>query len=201
MGIAGHLPRRPRIAAPYHPRVPGERREARVTTRTGDGGETSLFGKDRVRKDDPRIEALGDLDEAQSALGVARAQATGTVAETILELQRGLYVAMAEVATPRADLGRLHERIDGLAVAALDERVTALRATAQVEGRFVVPGEDRLSAALDVGRTIVRRAERRVVRLVHEGALEGDHLVPWLNRLSDVVFVLARSVESRRTEA
>ena len=175
--------------------MPEDRREARVTTRTGDRGETSLFGRGRVRKDDPRIEALGDLDEAQSALGIARAQARGTVAETILELQRGLYIAMSEVATPAADLARLGQRIDALAVAAIDELAAAVRATASVEGRFVIPGEDPLSAALDVARTVVRRAERRVVTLADDGVVDGSHLLPWLNRLSDVIFVLARSVE------
>lgn len=176
-------------------------RGARVTTRTGDGGETSLFGRERVRKDDPRIEALGDLDEAQSALGVARARSVGTVAETILELQRGLYLVMAEVATPAADRDRLGQRIDALAVAAIDERAAALRATARVEGRFVIPGEDELSAALDLARTIVRRAERRVVTLADNGQVDGTLLIPWLNRLSDIVFVLARSVEPAATPA
>ena len=174
---------------------------ARVTTRTGDGGDTSLFGKERVRKHDPRIEALGDLDEAQSALGIARSQATGTVAQEILELQRGLYIAMSEVATPTSELVRLSQRIDGLAVAAIDEQAAALRATARIEGRFVIPGEDPLSASLDVARTVIRRAERRVVALVDAGAVDGAQLIPWLNRLSDIVFVLARSVEPRPTAA
>ena len=178
-----------------------DRDRARVTTRTGDGGDTSLFGKERVRKHDPRIEALGDLDEAQSALGVARSQASGTVAAEILELQRGLYVAMSEVATPTSELARLSQRIDGLAVAAIDEQAAALRATARIEGRFVIPGEDPLSASLDVARTIIRRAERRVVALVDAGAVDGTQLIPWLNRLSDIVFVLARSVEPRSTTA
>ena len=154
-----------------------------------------------MRKHDPRIDALGDLDEAQSALGVARAQASGTVAETILELQRGLYVAMSEVATPAPDLARLAQRIDAPAVAALDDRAAALRATARIEGRFVIPGGDPLSASLDVARTVIRRAERRVVALVDAGAVDGTQLIPWLNRLSDIVFVLARSVEPRPTAA
>lgn len=188
-------------AAPYHARVPPDRDRARVTTRTGDGGETSLFGTQRVRKHDARIEALGDLDEAQSALGVARAQASGAVAETILELQRGLYTAMSEVATLAPDRARLRERIDALAVAAIDERAAALRATARIEGRFVVPGEDPLSAALDLARSVVRRAERRVVALADAGAVDGTHLIPWLNRLSDVLFVLARSVEGNARPA
>src|SRR5205807_5433538 len=92
-------------------------RSARVATRTGDTGETSLFGKDRVRKTDPRIEALGDLDEAQAVLGVARSLAPrSSLGRGILELQRGLYLAMAEIATPPSDLARLKERLDGAAV-------------------------------------------------------------------------------------
>src|SRR5439155_23708371 len=119
-----HHPRR-KLAGPVEHSVTGaarltgmparrQARSARVATRTGDRGETSLFGKDRVRKTDPRIEALGDLDEAQAVLGVARAIAPRTaLAKSLLELQRGLYLAMAEVATPRPDLARLRERIDG----------------------------------------------------------------------------------------
>ncbi len=182
--------------------MPAPRRAgARVTTRTGDLGETSLFGKGRVHKTDPRIEALGDLDEAQSALGVARAQAPAAVAELILELQRGLYIAMAEVATPVGDISRLPQRIDEVAVAALEERSAALKATTDIEGVFVVPGEDALSAALDLARTVVRRAERRVVAIVEAGVVKNDHLVPWMNRLSDVVYILARSVEGHRRRA
>ena len=205
----------PRVADPE--RGP---RAARVTTRTGDAGETSLFGEGRVAKTDPRVAALGDLDEAQAALGVARAIAragaagsTETVAsaaagdplsnarrleavpEQILELQRGLYLAMAEVATPPERLSRLERRIDADAVAALDRMSESLRAGVDITGRFVVPGEDPLSAALDVARTVIRRAERSVVALVATGAIDGEALLPWLNRLSDVVFVLSRRVE------
>ncbi len=184
------------------PPVPARKRaSARVTTRTGDRGDTSLFGKGRVRKTDPRIEALGDLDEAQAALGVARAQAPSAVAELLLELQRGLYVAMAEVATPAAERSRLPQHLDEVAVATLEERSAALKATADIEGVFVVPGEDALSAAIDLARAVIRRAERRVVALADSGAVDGTHLVPWMNRLSDVVFVLARSVEPRRRPA
>ncbi len=176
-------------------------RRARVTTRTGDRGETSLFGRERVRKSDPRIEALGDLDEAQAALGVARATIRGRDRTVVLELQRGLYRAMSEVATPKAALARLRERIDAAAVTELDTLVEGLRERADVEGRFVVPGEDPASAALDLARTVTRRAERSVVRLVDAKAIGGEHLVPWLNRLSDVLFLLARALERRRTPA
>ncbi len=176
-------------------RMPRSARGARVTTRTGDGGDTSLFGPGRIRKTDPRIEALGDLDETQAAIGVARAAAEGTVAETLLELQRGLYVAMSEVGTAAEERGRLPERIDATAVAALEEHAAALRATVDIAGRFVIPGEDALSAQLDQARAVARRAERRVVALADSGAIDGSHLLPWLNRLSDVLFVLSRAVE------
>ena len=171
------------------------KRDARVTTKTGDGGDTSLFGPGRIRKTDPRVEALGDLDETQSAIGVARAIASGTVAETLLELQRGLYVVMAEVGTPGAERSRLQDRLDATAVAALDERAAALRGTVDIAGRFVIPGEDELSARIDLARTVARRAERRVVALADAGLVEGTHLLPWLNRLSDVLYVLSRAVE------
>ena len=177
------------------------RASARVTTRTGDRGDTSLFGKARVRKTDPRIEALGDLDEAQAVLGLARAAAPRALAKTLLELQRGLYLVMAEVATPRPDLARLSQRLDGAAVADLERRLEELKKKAPIEGRFVVPGEDRVSATLDHARTVVRRSERRVVECVDEGFFSGEDLLPWLNRLSDLLFVLARSVERRPRRA
>lgn len=178
-----------------------ERRGARVTTKTGDRGDTSLFGPGRIRKTDPRVEALGDLDEAQSAIGLARAASSGTVAETLLELQRGLYLVMGEVGATPEERPRLGQRIDAMAVATLDERAAALRGTVDIAGRFVIPGEDELSARLDLARTVARRAERRVVALVDAGGVGGEHLLPWLNRLSDVLYVLSRAVEPAPREA
>src|SRR2546423_4221229 len=175
-----------------------KRRSARVATRNGDGGETSLFSKDRVRKTDPRMEALGDLDEAQAVIGVARSLAPRSrLGRELLELQKGLYVAMAEIATPRADIRRLKARIDADAVARLDRVLEALKKANPVEGRFVVPGANRYAATVDHARTVARRAERRVVVCVDEGFVAGKDLLPWLNRLSDVLFVLARAAERR----
>jgi cob(I)alamin adenosyltransferase len=181
-------------------RVPARKRaSARVTTRTGDGGETSLFGKGRVRKTDPRIVALGDLDEAQSAIGVARAMAPkSTMGRQLLELQQGLYVAMSEVATPHEDLARLKTRLDAAALAKLDSALEWLKERTPIEGRFIVPGENPISAALDYARTVARRAERSVVACVDAGAVSGDVLLPWLNRSSDLLFVLARTVDKSR---
>ena len=172
------------------------RTSARVTTRTGDGGDTSLFSKDRVRKTDPRIDALGDLDEAQSAIGMARAMAPrSSLGRELLELQRGLYVAMSEVATPRLDLARLPQRIDTAALERLDRALEKVRASVRVEGRFVIPGETRIAAAVDYARTVARRAERSVVACVDAGLVDADPLLPWLNRASDFLFVLARASE------
>ena len=177
--------------------MPGLRRaSARVTTRTGDGGETSLFGKDRVRKTDPRITALGDLDEAQSAIGAARSLAPrSTLGRELLELQRGLYVAMSEVATPRENLARLPQRIDAAAVERLDAVLEAVKKRVRIEGRFVIPGETRVAAAVDLARTVTRRAERSVVACVDAGTVAAEPLLPWLNRASDLLFVLARAAE------
>ena len=181
---------------------PSRRPSARVTTRTGDTGETSLFGNERVRKSDPRIEALGDLDEAQSVIGVARAMAPrSALGRELLELQRGLYLAMAEVATPQEEAARLAQRLDPAAIATLDGVIERVRRTARIEGQFVVPGDNVVSAALDHARTVSRRAERRVVECVVAGLVPGDLLIPWLNRLSDTLFVLARSVDGGRTPA
>lgn len=183
--------------------MPASRRgSARVTTRTGDTGETSLFGKPRVRKTDPRIEALGDLDEAQSAIGLARAMAPrSTLGRELLELQRGLYVAMSEVATPAEDLGRLSQRLDADALTRLDEVLETAKGAVRIEGRFVIPGETPIAAAVDHARTVTRRAERRVVECVEAGLVSGEILIPWLNRLSDLLFVLARASEGRSAAA
>ena len=172
------------------------RANARVTTRTGDGGETSLFGKGRVPKTDVRIAALGDLDEAQSAIGLARSLAPrSSLGRELLALQRGLYVAMSEVATPREDLGRLPQRLDDAAVAQLDRVLDALKKSVRIEGRFVIPGETKIAAAVDYARTVTRRAERAVVACVDAELVDGGQLLPWLNRASDLLFVLARAAE------
>jgi len=176
--------------------VPASRTSARVATRTGDSGETSLFGKPRVRKTDPRVIALGDLDEAQSAIGMARSMVTkSTLGRELLELQRGLYVAMSEIATPPDDLERLPQRLDAAAIERLDRVLESVRKTVRIEGSFVIPGETAVAAAVDHARTVARRAERSVVGCVDAGLVAADPILPWLNRASDVLFVLARASE------
>jgi len=139
---------------------------------------------------------LGDLDEAQSAIGLARSLAPrSSLGRELLALQRGLYVAMSEVATPREDLGRLPQRLDDAAVAQLDRVLDALKKSVRIEGRFVIPGETKIAAAVDYARTVTRRAERAVVACVDAELVDGGQLLPWLNRASDLLFVLARAAE------
>ena len=113
----------------------------------------------------------------------------------LLELQQGLYVAMSEVATPREDLARLQTRLDAAALAKVDSALDYLKQRTAIEGRFVIPGDSPIPAALDYARTVARRAERSVVACVDAGMISGEVLLPWLNRVSDLLFVLARSAE------
>jgi cob(I)alamin adenosyltransferase len=106
-----------------------------------------------------------------------------------------LYLAMSEVATPREDLGRLPQRLDAAATLRLDRVLDTLKKSVRIEGRFVIPGETKIAAAVDFARTVTRRAERAVVACVDEGLVDADPILPWLNRASDLLFVLARAAE------
>lgn len=161
-------------------------------TKKGDDGTTGLLFGGRVRKDDPAPEAYGTVDEAQAACGVARAEAPGTeLDELLLHVERDLYVLMAELATLPAN----HRKLVPGRTLVTEEMVTWLsRATDDLSARFamptdfVLPGRTRVSALLEVARTVVRRAERVAVPV----AVEGSHVVPYLNRLSSLLWAMAR---------
>jgi cob(I)alamin adenosyltransferase len=166
---------------------------ARVTTGGGDDGYTGLLGPGRVPKYHPRPEALGTVDEATSALGLARAQSpTARVREVVLRLQRELYVLMAELATVGEAAEKVGMRITPEHVAGLERLAEELKQEVAIPPAFVVPGATVSSAALDLARAIVRRAERQVVRLLHEGEIAGWDAARYLNRCSDVLHILAR---------
>ena len=159
-------------------------------TQTGDQGQTGLLGEGRVNKFDLRIEALGALDEANAAFGLARASATAPqIGPILLEIQHDLYKLMSEVgATPKnaerfryADPARVHW---------IETQIETLTAQIEMPKEFIMPGENPSSAALDLARTIVRRAERRVVELHHAGGLNNLSLLAYLNRLSSLCFAL-----------
>jgi cob(I)alamin adenosyltransferase len=173
-------------------------RRAKVTTRTGDQGYTGLIGRERVPKWDPRPETFGTLDEATSALGLARAVAADArVKEAILRLQRELYLVMAELALSPEAYADSQFKVTEEHVAGLEALSEELKAEVEIGNVFVIPGETLPSAALDLARTVVRRGERLAARLFHEGTIANAEVLRYLNRLSDLLFVLARYEEAR----
>lgn len=170
----------------------------RIYTRKGDDGTTSLWYGGRVTKTDARTEAYGSIDEAGAALGVARSLCGADDAELaadILRLQRELFVAGAELATAPEAEERLQEgisRIDDDMVAALEPIIDRYMDRVDLPPKFVISGGTTLSAQLDVARTVVRRAERRVVALMEEGELASEAVMRYLNRASDLIFAMAR---------
>jgi cob(I)alamin adenosyltransferase len=159
-------------------------------TRTGDGGTTGLLGEGRARKDAPRLEAIGTLDEANAALGIARASCkVARTPEILLTTQRDLYSLMAEVAATPENAARFR-KIDAGRVAWLEEQIAVYETQVEPTKEFIVPGDSPSGAALDLARTVVRRAERRVTGLYLGGEIENPELLAYLNRLSSLCFVL-----------
>jgi cob(I)alamin adenosyltransferase len=159
-------------------------------TRSGDDGYTGLLGEGRVAKEDLRLEALGAVDEANAALGVARAHARSPEGPgLLLHIQRDLYGLMAELAATPQNAQRFHS-IDSEKVTWLETQVDTLSRIVEVPREFIVPGDIVEGAFLDLARTVVRRAERRVVDLFRRGDVANPELLRYLNRLSSLCFVL-----------
>lgn len=184
--------------------------DSMVATGRGDDGTTGLLFGGRVQKDDPRTEAYGTTDEAVAAMGLARAeigelaragalpQELYAMADLLLRLQRDLFVVGAELAANPEAWERLQDgttRVGEAMLTDLETELAAYEARIQMPREFVVPGASRLSAALELTRTILRRAERRAVSLQRDGLVAGAWLVPYLNRQADLVWVLARAAE------
>ena len=182
--------------------------DSQVATGKGDDGTTGLLYGGRVSKDDPRTEAYGTVDEAAAAIGVARAEVPHAVAAgaalqadfgaLLLRIQRELVVLAAELATnpDRTDAWRPGvTQVTEAMLTGLEEVLRDSEARIVIGNEFVMPGADRLSAALEVARATVRRAERRTVTLLGEGAAR-SLVVAYLNRLADLLWVLAREVEA-----
>lgn len=159
-------------------------------TRTGDDGYTGLLGEGRVPKYHPQTEAVGAVDEATAALGMARAICQ--VPETgflILTAQRDLYHLMSEVAAKPENAARFRI-IDAGRVAWLEENTDKISSMLEMPREFILPGDSPAGAAIAVARTLVRRAERRVAELFHQRIIENQELLRYLNRLSSLCFVL-----------
>jgi cob(I)alamin adenosyltransferase len=168
----------------------------RIYTKTGDDGTTGLLYGGRVAKDSSVMQINGAVDEAQAAMGIARAEAEpGSELDAVLiGLERDLYVLMAEVATDPSNRAKLmagSTLVTAEMVAALEVRIDDLISRFEMPSEFVIPGATRASAALDVSRTVVRRAERLAV----SWEVEGSQVRTYLNRLSDLLWALARWAE------
>lgn len=165
-------------------------------SRKGDGGETSLLGGQRVPKYDARPDAYGTLDEASSHLGVARAMTQSQrIRDIILGVQRDLLVLGAELSALPEDAPKLSRRIGGEEVHRIEEIIDDLEKLVTLKNEFIYPGETPVSAQIHVGRTVIRRAERKVARLKDEGFVRNDDIHRYLNRLADMLFILARYEE------
>jgi cob(I)alamin adenosyltransferase len=163
----------------------------------GDDGTTGLLGGGRAPKDDPRIEAYGTIDEASSAIGLAKALTADPRVRRIAEqLQRDLYRIGAELATTPAAAGRFGRTTEA-DVSSLDGLLADLEAEVPMPEGFILPGATPASGALDLARAVVRRAERRCVTLIREGVVDSPQLGRYLNRLSLLLFVLGRYDEAR----
>ncbi len=170
----------------------------RIYTRRGDDGTTGLHRGGRARKDDALVEAYGTVDEAQALLGLTRAEApSGSELDGLLvAVERDLWVLMGELATPSSSSDRGDPGgsvVTTEMVAALEAGIDRLSGRFEMPREFVLPGQNRTSALLDVARTVVRRAERRAVPVARSGSL----VVPYLNRLSDLLWTMARWQESQ----
>ncbi len=172
----------------------------KIYTRTGDAGETGLFGGERVPKDHVRVAAYGDVDELNSAIGVARATPPAPFMDNLLEsIQRDLFALGGQLATP--DPGKVRAalekaRLDESRVAAFERVMDEAERELPPLRAFVLPAGTPKAAALHLARTVCRRAERSVVRLAHEADLP-ELFVVYLNRLSDLLFTLARVANHR----
>lgn len=164
----------------------------KIYTRTGDDGTTGLVDGSRVSKADPRMAAIGDVDEANSAIGVARAAlGPGSVSEMLARIQNDLFDLGADLATPIEIAGAL--RIVPAQVEWLEERIDQLNAALDPLTSFILPAGEPAAAALHLARAITRRAERTTVAAAAQVALRPE-VVTYLNRLSDLLFVAARAM-------
>jgi cob(I)alamin adenosyltransferase len=189
-----------------------------VATGRGDDGTTSLlFDSARVRKDDLRTEAFGTIDEAVAALGIARSELGlkqqygalspnfGSLVDLLLRIQRELFVAGAELATAPDARDRQVDgqtRVSKPMLEGIEAVLRETEAAIELPREFIVPGETRVSAALELARTIVRRAERRTVTLADDdAAIRAGFVLPYLNRLADLLWILARLAEQAESRS
>lgn len=169
----------------------------KLFNKKGDEGYTSMLYGQRIRKSDPRPETYGTLDEANSTLGFARALSKNNrVKEIIYKVQEMLFVMGGELATDPKDYGKLKKKIGEDDVQELQNLIEEMEDKVRLPKSFIIPGASMVSASLDMARTIIRRGERRAVRLKEDNLLLNDKILAYLNRSADLIFILARYEES-----
>jgi len=170
-----------------------------ITTKKGDKGLTQLCYGRKIRKDDIRVDACGTLDELCSFLGLAKSLIGNRGIKKLLEsIQKALFVIGAEIATKPKFINKLKNRIDNNYVKRLEDNINGLERRLKLKERcFLLPGENFISGTLDVARTIARNAERKVVTLKNKKILKNPQIVIYLNRLSDLLYLLARACEKK----
>lgn len=176
--------------------------EVKIYTRKGDDGTTGLWYGGRVKKSDPRTSAYGDVDEAISAIAIARALASESapeVASDLLEMQRCMFIGCAQLATADESFGKLvpgTTLIEQAMVDALELRIDHYKSLRELPPKFIIPGGTELSARIDFARTVVRRAERSIVDLDQHDPLPDRTVLAYINRSSDLLFMLARFTDA-----
>lgn len=164
----------------------------KIYTKTGDGGDTGLFGGGRVGKDDPRVEAYGQVDELNSVLGLARAEGLGTLDALAQSLQAQLFTVGSVLATPHDSKAATHiPQVQAAWITAMEQAIDAYDLELAPLTAFILPGGSKAASVLHLARTVCRRAERCVVPLHRQGLVEAQ-IVVYLNRLSDLLFAMAR---------
>jgi cob(I)alamin adenosyltransferase len=159
-------------------------------TRKGDDGTTIWLGKGRIKKFELRLEALGAVEETSAFLGLARAQVkTQLIKDLILQIQQDLFTIMAEVAADPKDTSQF-KILQPERIVWLEEQTDQITNEVELPGNFVIPGDTLGGGALDVARTVIRRAERRIVELHHAGGVTRDILISYMNRLSSLLYVM-----------
>ena len=170
----------------------------KIYTKTGDQGETALYGGERVSKDHLRVNAYGTVDETNAALGMVRAHLNASALDKALEnIQNALFDVGADLATPESSSYRKNiVAIDESDVTQLEHLIDSLDSDIEPLQNFILPGGHPASAALQLARTVCRRAERETIHLAHSEPVN-EHVVIYLNRLSDVLFTMARVVNAQ----
>ena len=180
----------------------GKNRNPVITTKNGDDGTTGMFLGGRVHKNDERVEAFGAIDEAVSSLGFARSLISDLKIKTIVEnLQRDLFIVGAELATLKTNWSQLAETgqiVSESMVLEIEELQESLYACIELPKSFIVPGDSQESAVIDISRTLIRKAERKVIVLYKNNEVENPNLLRYLNRASDLAFVLARYLDKNK---